>query len=1152
MEFRSIWKTQLVKLQLHTPVYSLCFKPDQSQLIAACSNDLFFISPTTGKILEKKRSHTAPVYCVRCSADGTFFASSSSDGTVVIWRSLNNDGFVTYGSPSATRDLVWCPTKQLLISCSANEYNMWRPDDVRASQTKVKNPIESLAFAPNGEAFIISYSNGTVNVLSTEEQTVLQTFNYSSIVTSVSFVTLKGVDYIVTADLDCRVSMYRANDKALVGKNALPFEALSTAMIGDADCFFAFAGVSGKVSLLTSGLSYLGDFETDSKWIWDIAVDKQGRLALGTREGFVELRSIDFGIAFACSNDTVAYRTSINAMSCRNVMTKQQTDLVFFKIIVNLAMCSKYLLIQFKDAISIYTYNKEQENENNMDPQNSKSQNKDEAEDKKKDETTVKKENKSENEKKNDDLNDDTKMPLVKVFEIPGSFENTMFAISPLHLFGATENKLIVQDFSGHMICQYTFQAPITTMALTSPSSDSVVVGCSDGCAYFVMIDQTEPVLLIQQSSSIITALRQGLTLTVIDAKKNCVIVDSFTKKIISKYENKTSFAFSDRVDNLYAVSDGLSILIVYNDCTPKQLFIEGTILAFIRNIIILSNEGAIEFVDAELPFDELIEQGDYQSLLDLMAVGPSKDQLYFIATECLKKGHLNIAKLAAPNSNDFNLSFYINEVVPDLEEGKWSIEVASFLGQVKHIKLSENESGETCATRANELEQAGVSEEALQLYASCGDWDNVLRIAKDKHLERSIADISFPKEVSERAAKVLLDAGLGDGAIRILTKTHNISSLARTYIYLGQWPEAISHSRLYPQVYNIIYPRFGQLLFESGKWFESLVCFFIPQDRDEREKTLTTIYNCCADSCECDKLAFIELMLGLNDPECYWTYLTKSICYFAVSNLKKLNGLPLSTEDAINVFYMCYYVMATIRTFPIRGVNICDILLMLLTVSSILGLKRWLAYSLKELSSFDLDESSKHIAQRAVRANKEATENKDVAFLCPRCGKDLYSSSRFPLLVCGFCGMKVAYSSYSCKPLPLIPFEYKGESSPEELIEMQPMVEESDCEMPKDVVGEEYMKQTAEEYFVVQKLKEKAGVPSQFWFNGNGESVRVCKTCGAMFSEPDYENTTMELDYCPICYTRRIDNAQELQNEVSSDILEMLRTFETESPVTF
>ena len=113
-------------------------------------------------------------------------------------------------------------------------------------------------------------------------------------------------------------------------------------------------------------------------------------------------------------------------------------------------------------------------------------------------------------------------------------------------------------------------------------------------------------------------------------------------------------------------------------------------------------------------------------------------------------------------------------------------------------------------------------------------------------------------------------------------------------------------------------------------------------------------------------------------------------------------------------------------------------------------------------------------------------------------------------------------------------------------------MVEESDCEMPKDVVGEEYMKQTAEEYFVVQKLKEKAGVPSQFWFNGNGESVRVCKTCGAMFSEPDYENTTMELDYCPICYTRRIDNAQELQNEVSSDILEMLRTFETESPVTF
>ncbi|OHT08971.1 hypothetical protein TRFO_22306 [Tritrichomonas foetus] len=1109
MEFRSIWKTQLVKVSLHSPVYSLCFKPDQSQLIAACSNDLFFINPTNGKIIEKKRSHQAPVYCVRCSADGAFFASSSSDGTVVIWRSFNNDGFVTYSSQHATRELVWCPVKQMLISCSSNEYYTWRPDDVRASRTQVKHPIESLAFAPNGEVFIISYSNGTVNVLSTDEQNVLQTFTYSSIVTSISFVTLKDVDYIVTADLDCRVSMYRASDKTLVGKNALPFEALCSASIGDADCFFAFAGVSGKVSLLTSGLSYLGDFDTESKWIWDIAVDNQGRLALGTKEGFVELRSIDFGIAFASSGDVIAYRTSINAMSCRNIITHQQTDLVFFKIIVSLAMCSKFLVIQFKDAVSIYRYVPEKDDPPEEDPE---------------------------------------KLPLIKVYEIPGSFENTLFAITPIHLFGATDTELAVQDLSGQTVCCFTFQAPITTICGVNSAKDAALVGCSDGCVYFVMIDMTEPVLLIQRPFPIVSAVRQGLTLAVVDSDKNCVVIDSFTKKEIATYENKTCFAFSDRVDDLYAVSDGLSISIVYKDCLQKQQFIEGTILAFVRNQIVLSNEGAIEIVDATLPFDELIQRGEFESVADLATTGPSSDQWRYIAAESLKQGNLEVAKLAAPSSADHDLSFYVNEIAPDLDEAKWSIEVAAFLGEVKHVKLAEGDSG---SSRANELEQAGVSEEALQLYASCGEWNNVLRLAKDKHLERCIVDMQFPQEVSEEAAKVLLDAGLGDGAIRILTKTQNYNSLARAYLFLGQWPEAISLSRLYSSVYNIIYPRFGQLLFETGQWFESLVCFFIPQDRDEREKTFNTILSCVADSCDCDKLAFIELMLGFNDPDCYWTHMTKSICYLAADRLKRFQGMPLSTDDAIDVFYMCYYVMACARTFPLRGVNISEILIMMLTVSSILGQKRWLAYALKELSSFDLDESAKHIAQRCVRANKEAVENKDICVQCPRCGKDFYSSSRFPLLVCGFCGMKTAFSAYTCKPLPLVPFEYKGENAIE-LIETQPKAKVNDCEMPKDVVNADYMKATAAEYFIVQQLKEKAGVAMQFWFNGNQESVRVCRCCGAMFNEVDYENSTIEQEFCPICYSRQTDNAKQLNLDVQSDILEMLRTFEEESPVSF
>ena len=1104
MELRSLWKVHLQRFD-RMPCHSLCFKPDYSQLIVASSNDLVFLDPASGRIIEQKRSHHAPVYCVRCSYDGSFFASADSEGTVVIWRSFNNEGFVTYGSQSAARHLIWCPTRQLLISTRAHEYNMWKPDDQRASRHKVKEQIQCAAFAPNGEVFVLSYASGVVHVISTEQQETLQTLNYSAIVTTLSFVTIDEVDYIVVADLDCKVSMFRASDKSLVGKNALPFEAMCTTPLKGASFFFAFAGIGGKVSLLSSGLSYLGDFDTDSKWIWDIAVDNMGRVAIATREGFAELMSIDFGLAFACSGDLVAYRTSINAMTYSNIVTKQSVNLVFTKILMSLAMSPKFLLVQFKDSIVIYRHGGQLTDENGN-------------------------------------------LRLERLYEVPGMSAFTLFAITNTHCFGANDTTLTAFDLSGHSICTFSFQSPITFLSGATSEKDGALVSCSDGCVYFVMLDQQEPVMLAQHANSVLYAHRIGLKVGILDDQRNAVIYDTFARKQLRVHEQVSSFAFSDRVNSLYATSDGTSISVYYKRFGPCRMFVEGTILGFIRNFIILSNEGSWETVEAVLPLEELIETENWDEIIELMDIGFTQEQWRLVAIAALKARNFELAKICAPHV-DFELSFFVNEIAPTIDEKKWSIEVESFLGEVKHIELLDGDE-DNGTNRANELEAAGVNEEALQLYASLGDWENVLRLAKERHLERHIVDYQFPPEVAEEAAKILLDAGLGDGAIRILTKTQNMNSLARAHMFLGQWPEAISLSRLYSSVYNIIYPRFGQLLFEAGQWFEALVCFFIPRDREERQKTLDTIFNVAADSCSCDRLSFVEFMLALNDPPSYWRLHSRALCYHAAHMLKKYTMMPLSQTDAEIVFYMSYYVMACVRSSSLKSINVKDILLLLLTASSILGLKRWVAYALKELSTFELDDPSKHIAQRAVRANKDLPASNEVSCPCPRCGKDFYSASRFPLLVCGFCGMRIGFSSFRCKALPLVPFEYRGENAME-LIEHQP-ASDADTDIPQDVVTEDYLRETPAEFFVVQSLKDKSGVPMQYWYNSEQINVRTCRTCGSIFSEEDFEDSALDSECCPICRTPRITDSKDMRMEVHSDILELLRPFEEESPVSF
>jgi ribosomal protein L37AE/L43A len=236
---------------------------------------------------------------------------------------------------------------------------------------------------------------------------------------------------------------------------------------------------------------------------------------------------------------------------------------------------------------------------------------------------------------------------------------------------------------------------------------------------------------------------------------------------------------------------------------------------------------------------------------------------------------------------------------------------------------------------------------------------------------------------------------------------------------------------------------------------------------------------------------------------------------------------------------------MACYRSFTFRAINVVDVLVLLLTSSSMLGRKRWVAYALKELGSLDVDDATRHLAQRAGRPVQEVNEASSVLVPCPRCHKDLYASSRQPLLVCGVCGMRIAFGAYTCKALPLFPFEFPGPNALD-LIALQPKVGRE--EIPDDVVDDQYLTEAPAERFIVQKLKEKSGVPLQLWYNAELEDIRTCPVCGGLFTEECWENTVLVTDSCPICGAIQADGSLERQSEV----LEMLRSFEEESPVRF
>jgi len=1103
MDFRVNWKTHLSRQSERSPIYSLCFKPDYSQLIVTCSNDLFFINPENGAIIEQKRSHQSTIYCVRCSYDGTFIASSSADGNIVIWRGSNNEAFVSYGSSSSSRKLDWCPNRQMLISISMKEYNIWKPEETRTIRKPVQYPIESVCFSPSGDVFILTFSNGQVNVFSSETHNILQSFQYSSLVSTIMFSTINDIEYLITSDLDCRVSMYRMSDKTLVGKNSIPFEALCCSSIYNSS-FFAFSGVSGKISLMSNKLSYLGDFQTNSEWIWDMGIDSKGRIAIAAQEGYVELRTIHFGISYATAGDYVAFRTNINALLIRNIITKKDSYVTFNKIIISITMSTKFLLVQFKDSIMVYKHEKD-ENVGKQEPS------------------------------------------LVLVDEIPGQFADTMFAITRINIISAEKSIITFYDLTGQRLCQYSFSCNISYLSYASLFNDGGIAGLDDGRVFFMTYEMKDPIILAKHNSPIKIARRSGNLVGVLDYNHILAFFDVFNRKITRQFENIHTFSFNDRSEELFVISDGIHISVYFKEYYPCVSFIEGDILGFTRNKIVISHNGAFEIVDVQLPISQMIIAKDWESLFSLINIGLSNEELLLISKEAIKAHQFDLARLAAPQS-DIGISFFAHHILNSIPISEVDTHFSKYLGKDSPIvdSLKEDNSQKTIA---QQLEESGASEDAINMYAKCGEWNDVLRIASDKHLERSIVDIEFPSTVSEKAAKVMLNAGLGEGAVRLLSKCKNIDSLAKTHIYLGQWPEAISLSRIYSYVYEIIYPRFGQLLFESGHWFESLICFFIPKNRENRGIHFQKMIELSSEAKASHELSFLYLMVGFNDPISFWKYHIRSIAYSAANRLRNYTIMAMSKDDAMRVFYLSYYVLAVLNEYPLIGVNAEEIVLQLLLSSTTLGAKRWVSYSLGTLTSYNPNSKVKQIAQRAARAIKDI-EQCHVSFQCPKCKKDFYSSSKAPLLSCGNCGIRISFSSFSCQPLPLIPVNYSCES-PMKYISIEPYLGLL-SENPGDMVSEAFLQNTPPERFVIQRIKEKANVKPQIWFNSNLINTHICCNCGSVFNDFDYEYSVLENEKCPICHSLRILESEQINEEIQSDILEMLRPLEEESIVTF
>ncbi|KAK8885200.1 hypothetical protein M9Y10_044329 [Tritrichomonas musculus] len=1087
-----VWKKKLSKSD---PIYSFCINPDNNEIIAACSNDVLFLNLESGEILDRKRYHRSSIYSIRLSFDRTYFASSSRDGMVVVWQTKDHVSIINFGSSSAIRFLLWSPTEEAIISISNKDYHIWHSTQARTQCIQIKDhtlSIENGAFSTDGLKYALCFSDCTIKIYQFANQKEIQSFSFPSPLTIIKFIKIDNDECFITVDIDKYVSIFRISDKTLIRKNELSFEALQVVDFQIEDSkYFLFSGISNKISIFTENLMFLDNIHCKEKWIWDFQNCKNENILLCGRNGCIEKRTFCFPSSAASNSDFIIYIGNLNRFKLTNLLNGETfISLNFPNIILSISISYHHFLIMFKNSIYVYLYDFQEKVENN------------------------------------DDL-------YKKMFEVPGNFDGAKSDISDRNIFIAYRKSLTVYSMSGNVKKKVNFNSAIFSVIKTEAVNDGCIVGCENGSIFFYVVDQPEPVCLYKHKKAIKYAKKWNLTLAFIDIDKELFVMNYFTREVLFYERNIDSFAFSDRVDNLFAYADCNSNLFVrFLHHMSRPFYIEGKIISFFGNDVILLNGSSIVHCIPDLPFEKVLRESrsdegisliDFYELVNINPTFQQWESIHNIASE------INIPDVALLAAQNLKKNYF---------EIEYSQKVLCGQIKIENIKAP------------LELEELGIIDLAIREYANSNDWGNVFRLVNSFGFESLLLDLSIPENECETAAKYLLKCKLYDGAIKLLKKSKKISLLAQVYVSLGRWIDAVTLSLSNPSIHHIVFLRFGEQLFVHKNYFESIVSFFIPTllfDSEDRAAIFSKLYNNALESKDSYlQMSFVCLLQAFNDPFNYWILHQKSVALYASNRLSKFLMLPMTFDDVKTVFYLSYYVIAYLHRIQIRGIHYIDILVQFLYSSTILGLKKWIDFSLEEISSFSIPGSAHEIVEMATQKMAEKKviyeSSEKVDFFCQKCKKSIFESSTVPVLHCSSCNSPIAFSCHSCRPLPIVEM-----SQPPNCIEKDQLLK-------SEVINE--LKENLDSlnfHIVAQKLKEKVDVKPIFWFNEKIEEIHCCCNCGALYDESDYEEAVVGRGRCAICYSTIVDEEDVFKpNEEDESILNLLRPFEEDSPVRF
>ena len=466
-------------------------------------------------------------------------------------------------------------------------------------------------------------------------------------------------------------------------------------------------GSGGKCSLYSKeGLCLLEVAQKDH-WVWASAYDSvSSRAALGTEDGRIEVKQINYGLVYALSGDKYAYQENLTEIIIHSLSTDKKVRIKCKDLIRRVALYKNKLAIQLSDRVCVY--------ESSADDSN--------------------------------DLHYHLRRERISITDK----STTNMLITASHLLFFRDSNIELYSFDCARQRTWRLDSPCSCARVDGgpEGREAVVLACESGSLFKLFVDNPFLLELGKRSGPVVLAdiNASRSKLVTIDKLKNLVVSDLKSQQVLHTASNVLFACFNTDIDDMlcYSINDTHAQIVSVAEQRAKEsafsrgqasqqssqsyeLLIPAKLMGFQGQKLYCQDKGNMVSVDVPQSNNiyKSVGQGDFLGAYKVACLGATESDWRLLGVKALRANALQVAKKSFAKLKDIRYLTLLDQI---LKSGPTSTQGAT-------NRKGTNTLGDGAldpAWQAELLAYEGFHLEAAKMYTRAGRSDDALRILTD------------------------------------------------------------------------------------------------------------------------------------------------------------------------------------------------------------------------------------------------------------------------------------------------------------------------------------------------------------------------------------------------------------------------------------